>query len=87
MKENKICKSKTDKKNFDVISFRVNNFSSLPDEALLSVKEIMLLSGRSRSSIWRDVKSKRLKQPIKLTPKSVRWSVNDIKNYLLGIKI
>jgi len=44
------------------INYRIQNFAQLPDDALLSSNEISMLSGRSRSSIWRDVNSQRLKR-------------------------
>jgi predicted DNA-binding transcriptional regulator AlpA len=66
------------------INYRIQNFAQLPDDALLSSNEISMLSGRSRSSIWRDVNSQRLPKPIVLGLNSVRWTVKDIKSYLNG---
>ena len=66
------------------INYRIRNFAQLPDDALLSSNEISMLSGRSRSSIWRDVNSQRLPKPIALGLNSVRWTVKDIKSYLNG---
>tara|TARA_B110000971_G_C19686441_1_gene353423 strand:+ start:233 stop:466 length:234 start_codon:yes stop_codon:yes gene_type:complete len=66
------------------INYRIQNFAQLPDDALLSSNEISMLSGRSRSSIWRDVNSQRLPKPIALGLNSVRWKVRDIKFYLNG---
>ena len=34
-------------------NLRISNFDNLPDSALLSVKELIALSGRSRTSLWR----------------------------------
>ena len=69
---------------FNDLSERIQNFSTLPDEALLTAREIIQLTGRSRTSLWRDVNYGRLTKPIKLAPNSVRWSVKDIKQYLSG---
>lgn len=66
------------------INHRIQNFAQLPDDALLSCNEVIILSGRSRSSIWRDVNSQRLPKPIALGLNSVRWTVRDIKSYLNG---
>jgi len=66
------------------INYRIQNFAQLPDDALLSASDITVLSGRSRSSIWRDVNSKRLPRPVALGLNSVRWTVRDIKFYLNG---
>ena len=77
--ENKVLRSTE-------IPIRVQNFSKLPDRALLSVKEICLLTGRSRSSIWRDVKSKRLPKPVNIGANSVRWSVSIVREFLCGQK-
>ena len=66
------------------INYRIQNFAQLPDDALVSSSDITVLSGRSRSSIWRDVNSQRLPKPIALGLNSVRWTVRDIKFYLNG---
>ena len=66
------------------INNRIQNFAQLPDNALLSSNDISILSGRSRSSIWRDVNSQRLPRPVALGLNSVRWTVRDIKFYLNG---
>ena len=66
------------------INNRIQNFAQLPDDALLSSNDISILSGRSRSSIWRDVNSQRLPKPIALGLNSVRWTLRDIKSYLNG---
>lgn len=66
------------------LSHRLNAFSELPDEAVLSVKEIIMLSGRSRTSLWRDVREGRLVEPIKLGPNSVKWQVKHVRAFLCG---
>ncbi|MGA0848002.1 MAG: helix-turn-helix transcriptional regulator [Pontimonas sp.] len=42
------------------------------------------MAGRSRASIWRDVKAGRLPQPISIGPKARRWRVEDVRAYLNG---
>ena len=67
-----------------IIPHRIQNFADLPNEALISAKEICLLSGRSRSSLWRDVKKSRLPKPISIGSNSVRWSAGAVREYLFG---
>lgn len=54
----------------------------MPDDALLSVREIGALAGRSRSSVWRDVKEGYLPQPVRVGPKSARWRIKDVRRYM-----
>ena len=67
-------------------ALRIKHFSKLPDKALLLAKEVVFLSGRSRTSLWRDVQRGFLARPIKLGPKAMRWTVSDIKSFLEGSK-
>jgi predicted DNA-binding transcriptional regulator AlpA len=66
------------------LSSRVCDFDRLPDSALLTVAEISTLSGRSRSSIWRDIKNCRLPEPVTLSPHASRWRAADVRVYLTG---
>lgn len=63
---------------------RITDFDNLPDSALLDVKEIRYLAGRSPASIWRDVKRGRLPRPISIGPNSSRWRAADVRAYLKG---
>ena len=63
---------------------RLESLSSMPAEALVSAKELSILSGRSRASIWRDVQAGRLPQPIAIGPQARRWRVSDVRAYLNG---
>lgn len=63
---------------------RLAQFDELPNSALLNTRELCFLSGRSPSSILRDVKGNRLATPIKIGPNSVRWRVSDVRRYLEG---
>lgn len=63
---------------------RLESLSSMPAEALVSAKELSILSGRSRASIWRDTKAGRLPQPIAIGPQTRRWRVEDARAYLNG---
>jgi predicted DNA-binding transcriptional regulator AlpA len=63
---------------------RLETLTSMPAEALVSAKELSLLAGRSRASIWRDVQAGRLPQPIAIGPQARRWRVEDVRAYLNG---
>lgn len=63
---------------------RLSAFDQMPASALVSVNDLVALSGRSRTSLWRDVQQGRLPQPVKIGPNSARWSVNDARAFLAG---
>ena len=63
---------------------RLESLSSMPAEALVSAKELSILSGRSRASLWRDVQRGRLPKPIAIGPQARRWRVADVRAYLNG---
>ena len=63
---------------------RIDHFNELPDEALLSAKEVSQMSGRSRTSLWRDVARGSLADPVKIGSHTVKWRVRDVKDFLNG---
>lgn len=63
---------------------QVASFDNLPGAALIDLRSLMILSCRSRASIWRDVQAGRLPKPIAIGPKSRRWRVIDVRAYLEG---
>mgnify|MGYP001397796369 FL=1 len=65
-------------------NFQFYSFDTLPDAALLAIKDISRLAGRSRSSLWRDVRDGRLASPLRIGPNAVRWRVSDVRAYLCG---
>ncbi len=65
--------------------FQIDNFDRLPDSALISAKQLMLLSGRSRTSLWRDVLHEHLADPIVIGNRTVKWRVSDVRAYLKGV--
>ena len=65
--------------------FQIENFDKLPDTALISAKQLMLLSGRSRTSLWRDVLHEHLADPIVIGNRTVKWRVSDVRAYLTGV--
>ena len=66
------------------IPLRLASLTNMPAEALISAKELSILSGRSRASIWRDVQTGRLPKPICIGPQARRWRVEDVRAYLNG---
>ena len=63
---------------------RLDHFNKLPDEALLSSREVSLITGRSRTSLWRDVMRGSLADPVKIGPHTVKWRVSDVRLFLNG---
>ena len=64
--------------------FQIDNFDRLPDSALISAKQLMLLSGRSRTSLWRDVLNEDLGGPVKIGARTVKWTAKEVRRYLRG---
>lgn len=63
---------------------RLSDFARLPSNALISAKELTLLSGRSRTSLWRDVTRGLLAEPVKIGNRTVKWRVADVRQFLNG---
>lgn len=59
-------------------------FDTLPEEALVDLRTVTVLSCRSKSSIYRDITAGRLARPVHIGPKSARWRVGDVREYLTG---
>ena len=57
-------------------------FDDLPDSALVAIKTVAGVYGRSQSSIWRDVKAERIPAPIRLSSQCVRWNVGALRRDL-----
>ena len=66
-------------------NLRIANFDNLPDAALISARELMALSGRSRTSLWRDVLHEHLADPVVIGSRTVKWRVSDVRAYLAGV--
>ena len=56
----------------------LETFPFLPDAALIDIRVVSALLGRSRASIWRDVERGRLASPVKVGH-STRWRVGDVR--------
>ena len=63
---------------------RLSSFDELPDQALLSAREVSQISGRSRTSLWRDVMRGSLADPVKIGSHTVKWRVCDVRQFLNG---
>lgn len=61
------------------LSTNLQNFENMPDDARVALPVVCALFGRSTSSIWRDVKAKRIPQPIKGGPRCTRWLAGDLR--------
>jgi predicted DNA-binding transcriptional regulator AlpA len=66
------------------IPHRLDALTSLTAGALVSAKELSLLAGRSRASLWRDVQAGRLPKPVAIGPQTRRWRIEDVRAYLSG---
>ena len=65
------------------ITCALETFPYLPDAALIDVRVVSALLGRSRASIWRDVGQGRIACPVKVGH-STRWRVGDVRGLLKG---
>jgi predicted DNA-binding transcriptional regulator AlpA len=63
---------------------RLESLTTLPTGALVSARELSLLAGRSRASLWRDVQAGRLPKPIAIGAQTRRWRIEDVRAYLNG---
>lgn len=61
-------------------------FDALPDSAMVDVKTVAGILGRSPSSIWRDTRTGRLPRPFKTGPACTRWRVGDLRRHLASLQ-
>jgi predicted DNA-binding transcriptional regulator AlpA len=64
----------------------LEQFDSLPDDALIGIRVVSVLIDRSPASIWRDVAQGRLARPVRIGARSTRWRVGNIRASLGGVK-
>ncbi len=64
----------------------VSEFDALPESALVALPVVAAITGRSRASIYRDVKAKRLPAPLQYSPGSVRWNVGELRAALKALR-
>lgn len=65
----------------------LSNWDSLPDSAMVDVKTVAGVLGRSPSSIWRDARLGTLPRPIKVGPACTRWNVGAIRRHLAALGV
>lgn len=63
----------------------ISHFDSLPDSAHIDDKAVAVLTGWHRNTVWRKAKARELLPPIKVGPKSTRWQVGAIREYLASL--
>lgn len=69
------------------ITAALANFDQLPGAALIDVKTVAAVLGRSPSSIWRDARMGNLPAPIKAGPACTRWKVGAIRAHLASLEV
>ncbi len=63
------------------------NFDTLPDSAMVDVKTVAGILGRSTGSIWRDARQGTIPKPVKTGPYSTRWNVGAIRRHLANLGV
>lgn len=63
----------------------VSHFSALPDEALIDVRAVAVVLGRSVNTVWRMAKAGAIAAPVKCGPKTTRWRVGAVRSYLASL--
>lgn len=62
----------------------VSTFSQLPNEAFVNIQTVKALFGCSSSTVWREVKRGHIPKPYKLSLRSTRWHVGEIRQALVS---
>ncbi|MGE0071413.1 MAG: helix-turn-helix transcriptional regulator [Thiomonas sp.] len=65
----------------------LSNFDSLPDSAMVDVKTVAGVLGRSPSSVWRDARLGTLPRPVKIGAACTRWKVGAIRQHLAALGV
>ena len=65
----------------------LQNFEFLPKNSYIRLPILMVLYGLSKSTILREIKKGNLPPPIKLSPRTTAWKVDDIRKHLDSIFI
>lgn len=61
-------------------------FDVLPDSAMVDVKTVAGVLGRSTTAIWRDSRTGRMPRPLKIGPACTRWQVGAIRRHLASLE-
>lgn len=54
--------------------------------AMIRIGEVMRRTGKSRSTIWRDVKAKRFPAPVSTGPNSIAWYDDEVADWQDGLE-
>ena len=65
----------------------LTNFDFLPDSALIDVKTVAGVLGRSTTAIWRDSRTGRMPSPVRIGPACTRWNVGAIRRHLAALGV
>ena len=49
---------------------------------LLRLRDVLAITGRSRSSIYRDMEAGRFPEPVRLSPNAVAWREDDVQAWI-----
>ena len=60
----------------------LRNFQYLPNDSMVRLPTLMALYGLSKSTILREIKKGNIPFPIKLTPRTTAWKVDDVRQNL-----
>ena len=60
----------------------LRNFEYLPKDSMVRLPTLMALYGLSKSTILREIKKGNIPFPIKLTPRTTAWKVDDVRQNL-----
>lgn len=58
------------------------DFDKYPNSAFVDYEVFMLLTGLSRTSVWRGVKYGNLPKPIKFSDRKLSFNVGEIRDFL-----
>lgn len=61
------------------------SLDTLPDTALLSVREIAQHLGVSQTWVWRATRAGRIPQPVRLSAKCTRWPAGPVRTALAAM--
>lgn len=60
----------------------VSIFDNLPNEAFVNIQTVKALFGCSSATVWREVQRKQIPKPYKLSIRTTRWNVGELRTVL-----
>lgn len=61
------------------------NADVLPNSAMVDVKTVSAILGRSVTAIWRDSRNGKMPRPVKTGPATTRWNLGAIRRHLAAL--